>query len=126
MRKTIGRCASVSGVGLHLGIDCTLEFLPALSGTGSCFQRRDLPGAAAVPALADRAALTERRTQLGEEPNAAQTGEDVLAAVAGAEIHDVVISLDGPEPPIMDGSGGPYFEALREAGVSEQPGYIRT
>lgn len=126
MRKTIGRCASVSGVGLHLGIDCTLEFLPALSGTGICFQRRDLPGAAAIPALADRAVLTERRTQLGEEPNAVHTVEHVLAAVAALEIDDLLISLDGPEPPIMDGSAGPFFEALREAGVSEQPGYIRT
>ena len=65
--------------------------------------------------------LTERRTQLGEEPNAVHTVEHVLAAVAALEIDDLVISLDGPEPPIMDGSARPFFEALREAGVVEQP-----
>ena len=126
MRKTIGHRASVSGVGLHLGIDCTLEFLPALSGTGIRFLRRDLAGAAVIPALADRVVLAERRTQLGEEPNAVHTVEHVLAAVAALEIDDLLISLDGPEPPIMDGSAGPFFHALRDAGVSEHPGCLRT
>ena len=126
MRKTIGHRARVSGVGLHLGVDCTLEFLPALSGTGIRFQRRDLSGAAVIPALADRVVLAERRTQLGEEPNAVHTVEHVLAAVVALEIDDLLISLDGPEPPIMDGSAGPFFQALRDAGVSEHPGCLRT
>ena len=126
MRKTIGQRAIVSGVGLHLGIDCTLEFLPARSGAGICFQRRDLLGAPAIPALADRAVLSERRTQLGEEPNAVHTVEHVLAAVSAREIDDLLISLDGPEPPIMDGSAGAFFDALREAGVTEHPGCVTT
>ncbi len=124
MRRTIARPADVAGVGLHLGVPCTLSFLPALSGTGIRFVRRDLDGATAIPALADRAILTERRTQLGEEPNAVHTVEHVLAAVAALGIDDLVISLDGPEPPIMDGSAGPFFEALRSAGFAEQPGFV--
>jgi UDP-3-O-[3-hydroxymyristoyl] N-acetylglucosamine deacetylase/3-hydroxyacyl-[acyl-carrier-protein] dehydratase len=126
MRKTIGRPTSVSGVGLHLGIDCVLQFLPALSGTGIRFQRRDLPGAAPIPALAAHAVLTERRTQLGEEPNAVHTVEHVLAAVAALEIDDLLVSLDGPEPPIMDGSAGPFFEALRDAGIADHPGCVKS
>ncbi|MEP7001363.1 MAG: UDP-3-O-acyl-N-acetylglucosamine deacetylase [bacterium] len=126
MRTTIGKAASVSGVGLHLGIVCELRFLPALSGTGIRFQRRDLPGAAPIPALAAHAVLTERRTQLGEQPNAVDTVEHVLAAVAALEIDDLLISLDGPEPPIMDGSAGPFFEALRSAGVARHPGFLPT
>ncbi len=125
MRRTIARTASVSGTGLHLGVVCSLEFRPATSGDGIRFERRDLPGAGAIPALAECAVLTERRTQLGDEPNAVHTVEHVLAAVQALEIDDLVISLDGPEPPIMDGSAGPFFDALRAAGVREQSGCVR-
>ena len=125
MRSTIARPAEVAGIGLHLGVPCTLVFQPALSGTGIRFVRRDLAGAAPIPALAERAILTERRTQLGEEPNAVHTVEHVLAAVAALGIDDLVISLDGPEPPIMDGSAGPFFEALEGAGLAEHPGCVR-
>ena len=125
MRKTIAKAARVSGIGLHLGVACTLEFLPAPSGAGIQFVRRDLEGATPIPALAAHAVLTERRTQLGEEPNAVHTVEHVLAAVAALEIVDLLISLDAPEPPIMDGSAGPFFEALRGAGIREQPGFLR-
>ena len=122
MRRTIARPARVSGVGLHLGVACTLEFLPASSQSGIRFQRRDLRGAAPIPALANRAVLTERRTQLGDEPNAVHTVEHVLAAVAALEIDDLLIAIDAPEPPIMDGSAGPFFQALRDAGLQEHPG----
>jgi UDP-3-O-[3-hydroxymyristoyl] N-acetylglucosamine deacetylase / 3-hydroxyacyl-[acyl-carrier-protein] dehydratase len=125
MRRTIARPATVSGVGLHLGVPCSLEFLPAPAGSGVRFQRRDLAGAAAIPALAQHAVLTERRTQLGDEPNAVHTVEHVLAAVHALEIDDLVISLDGPEPPIMDGSAAPFFDALQDAGPREQSGCVR-
>ena len=107
MRRTVGRPAAVTGVGLHLGVACALEFRPAPSGSGVVFHRRDLPGASPIPARAEHAVLTERRTQLGEEPNAVHTVEHVLAAVHALELDDLEISMDGPEPPIMDGSAGP-------------------
>jgi len=65
---------------------------------------------------------TERRTQLGHGESALHTVEHVLAAVAAHEIDDLVIELDGPEPPIMDGSAGPFFRALADAGVVEHGG----
>jgi UDP-3-O-[3-hydroxymyristoyl] N-acetylglucosamine deacetylase/3-hydroxyacyl-[acyl-carrier-protein] dehydratase len=126
VRRTIAGVARVRGVGLHLGVDCTLEFRPAPSGSGLVFHRRDLPDAAPIPALAHQAVLSERRTQLGEEPNAVHTVEHVLAAVQALEIDDLVVSMDGPEPPIMDGSAGPFFEALRGVGFRNHPGSIRT
>jgi UDP-3-O-[3-hydroxymyristoyl] N-acetylglucosamine deacetylase/3-hydroxyacyl-[acyl-carrier-protein] dehydratase len=125
MRRTIAAPVSVTGVGLHLGVACALEFRPAASGSGIVFQRRDLVGAAPIPAHADHAVLTERRTQLGAEPNAVHTVEHVLAAVHALEIDDLLISMDGPEPPIMDGSAGPFFEALQAAGSREQLGILR-
>ena len=124
MRRTIGRPATVTGTGLHLGVACSLEFRPAPSGSGIRFQRRDLPSAPAIPATADRAVLTERRTQIGEEPNAVHTVEHVLAAVAALEIDDLLVSLDGPEPPIMDGSAQPFLDALRGAGEHVHAGCV--
>jgi len=126
MRRTIARPARVSGIGLHLGVPCLLEFHPGPSGSGIVFERRDLAGAPRIPALASQAVLTERRTQLGNEPNAVHTVEHVLAAVHALQIDDLVISLDGPEPPIMDGSAGSFFNALREAGIEGHPGCVRT
>jgi UDP-3-O-[3-hydroxymyristoyl] N-acetylglucosamine deacetylase/3-hydroxyacyl-[acyl-carrier-protein] dehydratase len=125
MRRTIARPAQVTGVGLHLGVACTLAFRPAPSGSGIMFQRRDLPDAAPIPARAEHAVLTERRTQIGEEPNAVHTVEHVLAAVHALELDDLVISMDGPEPPIMDGSAGSFFDALQGAGVLEQIGPLQ-
>ena len=126
MRRTIVRPSAVRGVGLHLGVACTLEFQPAQTGSGIRFLRRDVAGALPIPALALHAVLTERRTQLGQEPNAVHTVEHVLAAVAALGIDDLLISLDGPEPPIMDGSSGPFFDALRRAGIADHPGFLRT
>jgi UDP-3-O-[3-hydroxymyristoyl] N-acetylglucosamine deacetylase/3-hydroxyacyl-[acyl-carrier-protein] dehydratase len=125
MRRTVARPACVTGVGLHLGVACTLEFRSGPSGSGVVFQRRDLDGAAPIPARVENAVLTERRTQLGQDPNAVHTVEHVLAAVHALELHDLIISMDGPEPPIMDGSARPFFDALQGAGVLEQVGCVQ-
>ena len=81
-RNTIAAPTSVDGVGLHLGVQCRLTFLPATSGTGIVFRRTDLPDAPMIKAHVDVAVLTERRTQLGEDPISVHTVEHVLAAVA--------------------------------------------
>jgi UDP-3-O-acyl N-acetylglucosamine deacetylase len=121
-RRTIARTAGLEGVGLHLGVPCALTFRPAPSGHGVAFVRTDLPGAAPVPARVEVAVLAERRTQLGAGREALHTVEHVLAAVAGAEIDDLLIEMSGPEPPIMDGSAGPFLGALLAAGIREHEG----
>ena len=121
-RRSIARRVELSGVGLHMGVPCRLGFEPAEVGFGVRFRRSDRPGAADIPARVDRAVLAERRTQLGEGAEAIHTVEHVLAAVAAREVDDVVITMDGPEPPIMDGSAGPFFEALEDARFVDTPG----
>lgn len=121
-RRTVLRAVAVSGVGLHLGKPCRLSFEPAASGTGIRFRRVDLPDCPETPAHASVAELAERRTQLGTGAAALHTVEHVLAAVAGAGIDDVLISMDGPEPPILDGSARPFVDALEKAGIVEQAG----
>jgi UDP-3-O-[3-hydroxymyristoyl] N-acetylglucosamine deacetylase/3-hydroxyacyl-[acyl-carrier-protein] dehydratase len=109
-------------VGLHLGQACRLTFQPAASGSGLRFVRSDRPGATPIPVHVEHAVEAERRTQLGSGDAALHTVEHVLAAVASQEIDDLSIEIDGPEPPIMDGSARPFLEALLAAGITEQPG----
>jgi UDP-3-O-acyl N-acetylglucosamine deacetylase len=121
-RATIARPVTVEGVGLHLGHACSLTFRPAPQGMGRVFVRTDLPGAPRTPALADHAEAAERRTQLGTGADALHTVEHVLAAVVAAELDDLLIEMDAPEPPVLDGSSRGFVEALRDAGRRELGG----
>ena len=124
-RNSIRECVSLEGVGLHLGQPCRLTFRPADSGTGIVFRRVDLPGEPVTPALVENAVLSERRTQLGTGDQALHTVEHALAAVAAHEIDDVVIEMDGPEPPILDGSAQPFFDALSSVGLAPRSGEVQ-
>jgi UDP-3-O-[3-hydroxymyristoyl] N-acetylglucosamine deacetylase/3-hydroxyacyl-[acyl-carrier-protein] dehydratase len=124
-RRTIARPVSLEGIGLHLGAACHLSFRPAVSGSGIHFRRLDLPGEPLIAARAENAVLTERRTQLGEDPISVHTVEHVLAAVHGCEIDDIEITLDAAEPPIMDGSAQPFVDALLSAGTVELAGEVK-
>ncbi len=121
-RRTIGADATVTGVGLHLGQSCTLVFRPAPTGFGVQFRRGDHPEAALVPARVDVAVDAERRTQLGRGEAAFHTVEHVLAAVGALQIDDLEIVMDGPEPPIMDGSAEAFLTALLGAGLVDNGG----
>ncbi|MDQ3697869.1 MAG: UDP-3-O-acyl-N-acetylglucosamine deacetylase [Gemmatimonadota bacterium] len=116
---------TLEGIGLHLGRTCRLTFRPAEGGRGRVFRRVDLAGAPETPAHVDHAVSSERRTQLGEGDGALHTVEHVLAAVAGQEIDDLIIEMDAPEPPILDGSAAPFGEALERAGIAERPGPVQ-
>lgn len=123
-RRTIGRPASVEGVGLHMGEPCRLTFLPAPAGTGITFRRTESNATWEIPAHASVAVLAERRTQLGTGNEALHTVEHVLAAVVAAGMDDLIIEMNGPEPPIADGSAAPFLHALQEAGSAEQEGSV--
>ncbi|HEY7895003.1 MAG TPA: bifunctional UDP-3-O-[3-hydroxymyristoyl] N-acetylglucosamine deacetylase/3-hydroxyacyl-ACP dehydratase [Gemmatimonadaceae bacterium] len=124
-RHSVAESVTLEGIGLHLGRPCRLTFRPADAGSGVVFRRVDLPGGPCIPARAEQAVLSDRRTQLGTGPEALHTVEHVLAAVAAHEIDDLVIEMDGPEPPILDGSAGPYFDALGVAGIADRPGAVQ-
>jgi UDP-3-O-acyl-N-acetylglucosamine deacetylase len=94
----------------------------APSGQGIVFRRIDLPGSPVIPARLSEVQSTERRTVLGQGETVVQTVEHLLAATAALQIDDLTIDLDGPEPPIGDGSFAPYLTALEQAGIVEQPG----
>jgi UDP-3-O-[3-hydroxymyristoyl] N-acetylglucosamine deacetylase/3-hydroxyacyl-[acyl-carrier-protein] dehydratase len=121
-RTTIAKAVTLEGIGLHLGKACALTFSPAASGNGITLQRTDVAGALPIPAVVDQVSASERRTQLGRGDNTVHTVEHVLAAVAALGIDDLLISMDGPEPPILDGSAAPFFNKLREAGLAALDG----
>jgi len=124
MRRTIAREVTLEGVGLHLGEPCRITFRPGEAGCGVVFRRVDLPGAPVTPARVEHAVLSERHTQLGEGDGALHTVEHVLAAVAGLELDDLMIEMDAPEPPILDGSALPFLEALASAGIAAHAGRV--
>jgi UDP-3-O-[3-hydroxymyristoyl] N-acetylglucosamine deacetylase/3-hydroxyacyl-[acyl-carrier-protein] dehydratase len=107
---------------LHTGARTTLTCLPAASGAGITFHRLDLPGRPLITAHLDQVEATERRTAIGRGDTTNHTVEHLLAAIASLDLDDVEIHLDGPEPPIHDGSFEPWRQLLSEAGVVEHPG----
>jgi len=121
-RLTLAGTAVVGGVGLHSGREVTARCSAGLPGQGIVFKRVDLPGTPVIPARIAEVQSTDRRTVLGQGDAAIQTVEHLLAATAALGLDDLSVELDGPEPPIGDGSFLPFLEALMEAGVRETPG----
>jgi len=121
-RRTIAGPVSVRGIGLHTGVTTTLTLHPASSGQGVIFRRIDLAGRPEIPARIDQVEATERRTAIGHGESTIHTVEHVLAAVLASECDDLVIELDGPEPPILDGSFLPWMDLLASGGLVEQAG----
>jgi UDP-3-O-[3-hydroxymyristoyl] N-acetylglucosamine deacetylase len=117
-RRTIAHEVRATGTALHAGVPVTMVLLPAQSGQGIVFRRADLD--VSIPARYDRVSETRLGTVIGEGSAKVGVVEHLMAAAAGLEIDDLTISLDGPEPPILDGDALSYLELLESAGVAEQ------
>jgi len=110
----------MSGTGLHTGSSTTMTFKPAPDNYGIRFVRTDLGGSPEIPAICDYVVDVSRGTTLGIGEAKVHTVEHVLAAVVGLQIDNIVIELNGNEPPIGDGSAMPYVEVLLQAGFVTQ------
>lgn len=119
-QKTIAKEVTLKGVGLHTGENVTMKFLPAPEYHGYAFKRVDLEGQPIIEADANYVINTQRGTNLEKRGVKIQTSEHVLAALMGLDIDNIMIELDAPEPPIMDGSSKFFVKALEEAGIVEQ------
>ncbi len=111
---------TISGVGLHTGIEANMTFLPANPNHGYKFQRMDLEGQPIIDADVDNVVDVSRGTTLEQSGSRVFTVEHVLAALVGMEIDNVLIQLSGPEPPILDGSSIQFIDILEDAGLEEQ------
>lgn len=120
LQRTIAKDVSISGIGLHTGTSCTMTFKPAPDNYGIKFIRTDIGGRPEIPANADYVVDISRGTTIGLGEAKVYTVEHVLSAVYGLQIDNIIIELDGIEPPIGDGSAMPYVEKLMEAGFVTQ------
>lgn len=120
LQRTIGSPVSMSGIGLHTGTTCTMTFKPALENHGIRFIRCDLADKPEIPANADFVIDVSRGTTLGIGEVKVHTVEHVLASIVGLQIDNIIIELDGIEPPVGDGSAMPYVEVLLKAGFVQQ------
>jgi UDP-3-O-[3-hydroxymyristoyl] N-acetylglucosamine deacetylase len=118
-QTTLRRRASVSGIGVHSGLPVTLTLHPADAGTGVVFirsvnGRRERE----IRASARFVTATELATVLGDGSGPGiSTIEHIMAALCGLGVDNAIVELDGPEAPIMDGSAGPFVQAIDEAGI---------
>ena len=118
-QKTLKESAVYSGIALHTGVRSTLRFLPAGADAGIIFRRVDLPGKPEVAARADKVVDVRRGTTIGEGACVAHTVEHIMASLHALQIDNAVIEMDGPEPPIADGSSLPFWKVLKAAGTVE-------
>ncbi len=117
--KTIKESVSCSGIGLHTGRQIHLTLRPAGKGKGIVFVRTDL-GGTAIPADAAHVVPSSLSTILKSGDATVQTVEHLMSAISALEIDNLVIELDGPELPALDGSAFPFIALLQKAGWLEQ------
>ena len=115
-QRTLRRPVSCVGIGLHSGNRVRLSMKPAAAGSGIRFRRTDL-GGHDVPATIQHLAGIQLATGLARNDVAVETVEHLLAALVSMNIDNVLIELNSPEVPIMDGSAAPFVYLIQEAGV---------
>lgn len=119
-QKTLAREFSLSGKGLHTGVQVNMTFKPAPENHGFIFQRVDLDDKPILEADANLVIDTSRGTVIGKGEARLSTIEHALAALTGMDLDNVLIEIDNEEVPILDGSAKLFVEAIAEAGVVEQ------
>ena len=119
-QTTLKKRVSLSGIGVHGGKPVQIALCPAGAGSGVTFLRTDLPNATdfEIPARSHAVGATELCTMLGDPAGiSVATVEHLLAALSGLGIDNVLVEIDGPEVPVMDGSAAAFVDAIDRAGI---------
>jgi len=119
-QKTLTNPFTITGRGLHTGVEVTMVFRPAPENHGYKFRRVDLPGQPVIEADVDLVVDTSRGTMLEKDGNRVGTIEHGLAALVGMGVDNALIDIDNEEAPIMDGSSKYFVEGIEKAGITEQ------
>lgn len=114
-QTTVARTAAIDGVGIHTGRSVELKVHPAPANSGIRFRRTD-SGGVEIPALASSVSSLELATTLGRDDVTVSTVEHLLAAIHALQLDNLLIEINGPEVPILDGSALPYCRLLEAAG----------
>jgi len=116
-QRTLAKEVKVTGIGLHSGKKVTMNLIPQDSDFGIKFIRTDISNSKAMKANALTVGTTENATTLGSGIEAIHTVEHLLGTLYGLGINNVLIEIDGPEVPIMDGSGASFIFLFKETGI---------
>lgn len=116
-QRTIAKEVKVTGIGLHSGRKVTMKLVPADVDFGIQFIRTDIPDSKPMKANALTVGTTENATTLGAGASAIHTVEHLLGTFYGLGINNCLIEINGPEVPIMDGSGASFVFLLKETGI---------
>ena len=119
-QTTLKKDVSISGVGLHTGVDSTATFKPAPENFGIRFKRLDLENCPEIMADIDHVIDISRGTTIGLDNFRIHTVEHILSAIFGLQIDNILIELTEKEPPVMDGSAIPFVDVLLKAGIKTQ------
>lgn len=120
-QKTLRNRIKCSGIGLHSGAKLHMVLNPAAPDTGVVFRRTDLPGQPLIPARYDQVSdLRMCTTVAAGEGISVGTVEHLMAALSGMGVDNVLIDIDGPEVPVMDGSSAPFVFLIECADLIEQ------
>ncbi|MBV2143925.1 UDP-3-O-acyl-N-acetylglucosamine deacetylase [Falsochrobactrum sp. TDYN1] len=121
-QKTIGRAVTLEGFGVHGGAAASVTFIPAQADSGIIFRRSDIKqGSRDIRAHVSQVGATDLCTALGPEDARINTVEHLMAAIAALGIGNLLVEVDGPEIPILDGASARFIVALDEAGIVTQP-----
>lgn len=120
MQHTIKQSYKFCGKGLHTGVIANMTLHPAEAGSGIRFVRTDIGPDAIVPALATKVGPTNRSTTICSGEASVSTLEHLMSACAGLGIDNLLVEIDAPEVPILDGSAKPYVEAILADGLLAQ------
>lgn len=118
-QKTIKKAVTVKGIGLHTGEMVTMTFKPASANQGCRFVRVDLESNPEIPADVLNVTSTNRGTTIKKGDAEVNTIEHAMAALSGLYIDNVIIEIDGPEVPILDGSAKDFVKVLLDAEIEE-------
>ncbi len=119
-QHTLENTVKIKGRGLHTGGPVSVTIKPAPEDSGFVFCRKDLPGEQCFKAGPDKVVDTNRSTTLGEGKCRVGTVEHFFAAVAVLKLDNLIVEIDGPEMPILDGSPYPFFIELKKGGKKKQ------
>lgn len=120
LQRTLKSPISLEGVGVHSGKTARLTLKPAAPFHGISFVRTDLAGSPQIAAHFKNIINTQLATTLGNGVATVSTVEHLMAALQGLEVDNVLIEVDGPEVPIMDGSSAVFCEAIQKVGLESQ------
>lgn len=119
-QQTLKQPFTLSGKGLHTGLDITLTANPAPVNTGYVIRRVDLDTPVDILALAEYICETQRGTVIKKDDVKVSTIEHCMSALFAAGVDNCILEVNAPEFPILDGSAKYYAEAIEAAGLEEQ------